>query len=184
MIGWALIKGDRPRPIVWVGLAAALSGLVVLTLPGLSSPDPIGAGLMLLAGIAWGIYSLLGSGARNPLATTARNFALSVPLAAAASLLTLASAHAETRGILLAVLSGSVASGIGYSLWYSALPHLSRARAAIAQLVVPPLAAVGGVVLLGEILTRRLIGAGALILAGVATAVLVPAPRGPGQEKA
>jgi drug/metabolite transporter (DMT)-like permease len=180
MIGWALRAGDRPRPLVWVGFGVALCGLVTLTLPGLSSPDPEGAGLMVLAGIAWGAYSLLGRSAANALAVTAQNFRRSLPLAAAASLVTLGHAHASLRGVALAAVSGSVASGVGYSFWYAALRGLSRTRAAIAQLAVPPLAAAGGVVLLGETVTPRLWAAGALILAGVGAAVWGPPARNPG----
>ncbi|HEV8268348.1 MAG TPA: DMT family transporter [Thermoanaerobaculia bacterium] len=174
MLGWGIFRGERPGPLVFVGTLMALAGLVVLTFPGLSAPDPLGAALMAGAGVSWGVYSLRGRGGKNPLATTAGNFARSVPMAAALSLAALAAAapHASPRGVALAVASGALASGVGYSLWYAALRDLTATRAAVAQLVVPVLAAFGGVLLLGERFTGRLIGAGTLILAGVALALL------------
>jgi drug/metabolite transporter (DMT)-like permease len=168
MIGWGLRMGERPRPIVWVGLGVALSGLTALTFPGLSAPDPLGAGLMVFAGISWGVYSLLGRNAGDPLASTADNFAHSLPFAALASVVTLSRAHVSTRGVVLAIASGSLASGVGYSFWYAALRELSATRAAIAQLAVPALAALGAVLFLGETLSFRLLAAGALVITGVA----------------
>lgn len=177
MIGWGLVGGERLRPIVWLGLGLAVSGLVALTLPGLSAPDPAGALFMAAAGVAWGVYSLLGRGTKDPLAATAGNFLRAVPMAVAllaGVVLFGAVPHATARGLVLAVVSGALASGIGYSLWYAALRHLPASRAAIAQLSVPALAAAGGVALLAEPLTPRLVLAGAAILAGVATAVTSP----------
>jgi len=174
MIGWGLVGGERLRPVVWLGLGLAVSGLVALTLPGLSAPDPAGALCMAVAGVAWGVYSLLGRGTKDPLAATAGNFLRAVPMALALSFgaaLLGHAPHAGVRGLLLAAASGALASGIGYSLWYAALRDLPASRAAIAQLSVPALAAAGGVLLLGEPLTPRLAMAGAAILAGVATAV-------------
>jgi drug/metabolite transporter (DMT)-like permease len=177
MLGWGIFRGERPGPSVFLGTAVALAGLVVLTFPGLSAPDPLGAALMAAAGISWGVYSLRGRGGTNPLATTAGNFARSVPFAVGLSLASLAAAapHASPRGLALAVASGAIASGVGYSLWYAALRDLTATRAAVAQLVVPVLAAVGGVLVLDEHLTGRLVGAGTLILAGVALALARPA---------
>ncbi len=177
MIGWGLVGGERFRPVEWLGLGLAVSGLVALTLPGLSAPDPAGALFMAVAGLAWGVYSLLGRGTKDPLAATAGNFLRAVPMALtllAGVTLFGAVPHATARGLVLAVVSGALASGIGYSLWYAALRHLPASRAAIAQLAVPALAAAGGVVLLAEPLTPRLVLAGAAILAGVATAVTSP----------
>jgi drug/metabolite transporter (DMT)-like permease len=175
MVGWGIREGTRPRPAEWAGLALALAGLVLLTLPGADVPDPAGLVLMALAGVAWGIYSLRGRGSRAPLAATASNFARSVPLALAGLALAAVTGplHATARGAWLAFASGALASGVGYSLWYLALPGLGATRAALVQLVVPVLAAAAGVVLLGERATPRLVLSGALILGGVATAVLV-----------
>jgi drug/metabolite transporter (DMT)-like permease len=174
MIGWTVAHGVRPRPLEWLGLAVAAGGLVALTAPGLEAPDPLGAALMALAGVAWGAYSLRGRGAARPLAVTADNFVRSLPLAAVllATALPFAGAHATASGVALAIASGAIASGIGYSLWYAALPHLGATRAAIVQLSVPLLAATGGVVALGEVVTLRLAGAAAAILGGVAIALV------------
>jgi drug/metabolite transporter (DMT)-like permease len=174
MIGWGIARGERPRLAVWIGLALALGGLAGLAAPGATSPDPIGLALMTAAGIAWGVYSLRGRGAPgSPLATTAANFARSVPLAAALVAIAAAASglSASGRGLLLAALSGAVASGLGYSLWYAALPGLTATRAAVLQLLVPVLAAGGGVALLDERVSSRLLVAGAAILGGVALAI-------------
>lgn len=172
MILGGLRAGERPRPAQWIGLAIAFGGLVALNLPGLTAPDPLGASLMASAGVAWGLYSLLGRGCNHPLAATAENFSRSVPLAVVASLLTLALVHTSPRGLLLAVVSGALTSGVGYSFWYAALRKLSATRAAIVQLSVPVLTALGSVALLGESISPRLAVAGSAILAGVALAVL------------
>jgi drug/metabolite transporter (DMT)-like permease len=174
MIGWGLFTGERPRPAEWLGLFVALGGLVALTFPGLHAPDPLGAVLMIGAGVCWGVYSLRGRGVKTPLAVTADNFARSVPFAAAVSVAALASGplHASARGLGLAVASGALASGVGYSLWYAALRGLTATRAGILQLLVPGLAAAGAVVLLSEPITPRLVGAGAVILGGVAVAIV------------
>lgn len=174
MIGWAVARGERPGALVWLGLALALAGLVGLAAPGATSPDPIGLVAMVVAGVSWAVYTLRGRGAAGaPLATTAANFARSVPLAGAliAVAALVGGLSASARGVALAVLSGAVASGLGYSLWYAALPHLSATRAAALQLLVPVLAAGGGVGLLGERVSPRLLLAGAAILGGVALAV-------------
>jgi drug/metabolite transporter (DMT)-like permease len=174
MIGTAIVRGERPSLRVFVGLAVALGGLVVLTLPGASAPDPLGAAGMAVAGIAWAIYSLRGRTAGTPpLVTTAGNFVRSVPMAAvgialAAALIEL---RASPRGLALAAASGMLASGVGYSLWYAVLPQLSATAAAIVQLLVPIVAALGGVVLLGEVLDARLAAATVAIVGGVALAV-------------
>ena len=173
MIGVGIWRGERPRALEWLGLALAAGGLVALTLPGLAAPDPLGAALMAAAGVAWGIYSLRGRGAANPLAVTADNFARAVPFAALLLVaIPLAGGRITTRGALLAATSGALASGIGYSLWYAALPHLRATRAAIVQLSVPVLAALGAVVTLGESISLRLAAATAAILGGVLIAML------------
>jgi len=173
MIGWGFVTGERPRLLEWVGLAVALSGLVALTYPGLSAPDPAGAALMVVAGVAWGAYSIHGrSAGGQPPSANARNFVRALPFAALVSLVALPERNASPRGLLLAAASGALASGVGYSFWYSALESLTATRAAIVQLSVPVIAALGGVVLLGESLTPRLAATGAAILCGVALALL------------
>ena len=171
MIAAALFGGERPGAGAWIGFVIALAGLVLLVAPGVEAPPATGALLMLVAGAAWGIYSLLGRAAVNPIAATAGNFLRAAPFALAASLITLGSAHTDGRGALLAVISGAVTSGLGYVAWYAALPGLGAMRAATAQLAVPAMAAIGGVVLLGEPPTLRLAGAAALVLGGVALAL-------------
>lgn len=173
MLAWSLVRGDRPGVRVWLGAALAFGGLVALVLPGLSAPPPAYAALMATAGIAWAVYSLRGRGATEPIAVNASNFALAcVPAALAVPL---GSLHTSTHGVLLAVASGAITSGLGYSLWYAALPQLSRAKAAVVQLCVPPLAAVLGVVLFDETPSARLAVCGAVILGGVALASLTAA---------
>ena len=179
MLAWALREGERLHWSQAAGLAAALAGLVALVRPGISAPDPVGAVLMIAAGAAWGIYSLRGRGAARPLVVTASNFALSVPFALGLGALAWRGAHLTTRGAVLAAVSGAVTSGIGYSLWYKALRGLSATQASVVQLSVPVLAAAGGVALLGEVLTVRLLACGAVILGGVALASLGKTFRGP-----
>ncbi|MFP2912505.1 EamA family transporter, partial [Pyxidicoccus sp. 3LFB2] len=161
----------------------ALGGLVGLTRPVLPRRTRWVRRVMAGAGVAWGVYSLRGTGHRNPLGATADNFLRSVPMAVALSgvwLWVQGAPHATGQGIALAVASGALASGVGYSLWYAALPHLTATRAAIIQLSVPVLAAVGGVMLLGETLTQRLVLAGAALLMGVLLALSAKAaPRAP-----
>jgi drug/metabolite transporter (DMT)-like permease len=172
MVGWGWMRGERPRLFEWLGLAIALGGLVALALPGLSRPDPVGLVFMAGAGVAWGIYSLRGRAARDPLAQTAGNFLRSLPAAAGLVVLALPMASLTWSGALSAMASGALASGVGYSLWYAALPGLTATRAGILQLSVPALAAAGGIALLGEPLTERLAVSAAAILSGVALAML------------
>lgn len=173
MLAAGLRAGERPPWREWIGLALSLVGLVALTRPGLAQPDPSGAALMLGAGVAWGVYSLRGRGTRDALGANASNFARSVPFALAGSgaALALATPHVTGAGVALALASGALASGLGYAIWYAALRGLTATQAAIVQLSVPPLAALGGVLLLSEPLTSRLVVAGAAILGGIALAV-------------
>jgi drug/metabolite transporter (DMT)-like permease len=171
MIGYGLWKGERIGRIQAAGLALAIAGLVTLLSPGLSAPSPGSAALMLAAGIAWGIYSLRGKGSGDPTIATAGNFLRAVPLAVILSLATLASASASAAGVLYAVASGGLASGVGYAIWYAALPGLTATKAATIQLSVPVVAAVGGVVLLGEAITPTLVVSSAAILGGIALVV-------------
>jgi len=168
MMGYALWKGERWKPIQVAGLAAAFAGLAGLLLPGASAPSPFGAALMIFAGISWGIYSLRGRGAGDATRVTAGNFARAVPFAIAVSLAMLGRLSIDWMGIAYAIASGAIASGIGYAIWYTALPHLRAGTAATVQLSVPVIAAVGGVLLLGEPITIRLLICSAAILGGIA----------------
>jgi drug/metabolite transporter (DMT)-like permease len=171
MLGIAIAGGERPPAAEWLGLAVAVCGLVYLVLPGLHAPPWLGSALMVTAGVAWGVYSVRGRGATNPVGETAHNFALAALPAAALSVLAHLGANISNRGALLAAISGVVTSGVGYVIWYAALPGLSGARAALVQLAVPLIAAAAGVALLGESLTPRLLVAAALILGGIALAI-------------
>jgi len=179
MIGEGIRSGERPHWSEWLGLVLAVGGLIYLTAPGATAPDPVGAFLMLVSGISWGVYSLLGKGVRAPVITTARSFVRAAPLAIAGSVAAIPLFRVEPGGLLLAVTSGAVTSGLGYALWYRALRGLTRTRAAIVQLVVPVLAAVGGVVFLAESITLRLVLASVAVLGGVGIAVAIPVRRPP-----
>jgi drug/metabolite transporter (DMT)-like permease len=172
MILWGLREGERLRAIQIIGLTLALLGLVVLVSPGLSAPPLLGSILMLSAGIAWGIYSLRGKGERNASSATAGNFLRAVPFAAGLSICLLRSMHLDSLGIYYAVLSGAITSGLGYVIWYSALPVLKATSAATVQLSVPVLTTIGGILLLGEPLTLRFVFASIAVLGGIALVVL------------
>jgi drug/metabolite transporter (DMT)-like permease len=180
MICGGFVGGERPHVREWTGLGLSLAGLVVLTRPGLAQPDLAGAGLMVAAGAAWGLYSLRGRGAGDPLAVNAVNFARAVPLALLGSAAGLAVSHLHLTptGAALALTSGALTSGLGYALWYAALRGLSATQGAIVQLSVPPLTALGGVWLLDEALTPRLVMASVLVLGGIALAVVDRRRRG------
>jgi drug/metabolite transporter (DMT)-like permease len=173
MIGYGLYRGERFTPLKWTGLLLALGGLTGLMLPGLTAPPLLAALLMAGAGIAWGIYSLRGRGNSHPSLATAGNFLLAVPFALALALLThLGPGLApDPAGALWAIASGALASGVGYLIWYAALPHLSSTNAATIQLSVPVIAAVAGVLLLSEPITLRLVLASAAILGGIALVI-------------
>jgi drug/metabolite transporter (DMT)-like permease len=172
MITAALASGERPKFLEWIGLFFALGGLVYLVFPGLSAPPLFSSLLMMLAGISWGFYTLRGKPSVNPLADTTGNFVRAVPMIVLAGLPFFYQIHLSRKGILLAFLSGAIASGIGYSVWYTALKFHTATRAAILQLSVPALAAIGGVILLSEIVSFRLLLATALILGGIALAIV------------
>jgi len=182
MIGAGLLAGERPRLVEWVGLGLAIAGLVVLTRPGLARPDPVGAFLMLGAGVAWGVYSLRGRRGADAMAATTANFVRAVPLALGACGLgaLLGAMRLDIAGVLLALASGALASGLGYAVWYAALRGLTATRAAIVQLSVPPLAAIGGALVLGEGFPLRLVVASLLIVGGIALAVKGHRRRSPG----
>ena len=172
MLGRAFSLGERLQARQWLGLLAAGAGLLVLLLPGLQAPPVLNAALMLAAGVAWGVYSLRGRRSRDPLRSTAGNFMRTLPMAAALLALGWGSARFDRSGVLAALASGALASGVGYALWYAALPSLRASTAGIVQLSVPVLAALGGIVLLHEPLGWRFALAAALTLGGVALATL------------
>ena len=168
MIGVGLARGERPGRLDWLGLSLAVAGLLVFALPGAAAPDLTGTLLMVFAGMSWGGYSLAGRHSHDPLGATAGNFLRACafgPLAFVA--LAGATPHITAAGAGLAAASGSLASGVGYTLWYSALPSLSAWRAGVIQLVVPALTAVAASVLLDELFSLRLAAATGLVALGV-----------------
>lgn len=172
MLGAGLRSGERLGVLAWLGLGLAVAGLVYLVSPGVAAPPLHGAVLMSAAGIAWGVYSLRGRKVADPLAATASNFMRAAPLALLLNLLLANQAHGNPIGIALAVASGALTSGVGYVIWYAALPRLTAMRAATVQLSVPLIAAFGGVALLAEALTPRLLVASVAILGGIAVVLL------------
>ncbi len=177
MLAWAILRGDRPGLAEWLGFGIAFAALVFLVAPGLVAPPLLGTALMAGAGLCWAAYSLMGQGSRAPLADTAGNFMRCLPIAV---VLVVAGevTHASTAtGLVYAIVSGAVASGVGYAIWYAVLPGLSRTGAAFIQLTVPAIAAAGGVLFIGEQLTGRLLFSSAGILGGVALALLAGSRR-------
>jgi drug/metabolite transporter (DMT)-like permease len=171
MMGYGLWAGERLRGAKLLGVAVAVAGLIGLLLPGLAAPPPHAALLMLAAGAAWGVYSLLGRGAGDPIAATGGNFLRAVPFAAVLALAATGHESVDNMGVLYAVLSGAVTSGLGYVLWYAALPALRATSAATIQLSVPAIAAIGGAVLLAEPITVRLLLSSVAILGGIALTI-------------
>jgi drug/metabolite transporter (DMT)-like permease len=182
MTSHGIWKGERLLPPQIFGLALAFGGLVGLLLPGLSAPPLLGAALMLGAGVAWGIYSLRGRGAGDPTRVTGGNFLRAVPIAVGLSVWMASGTSLDSAGFWYAVASGALASGVGYAIWYTALPALKATHAATVQLSVPVIAALGGVILLGEPITLRLGLASAAILGGIAL-VIREKSRGGGSER-
>ena len=172
MSGFGIWRGERLLKLQLFGLVLALGGLIGLTLPGLSAPPLASSLLMIGAGIAWGIYSLRGKGAGDPTLVTAGNFLRTVPITLALSILMAAQISWDSAGILYAIMSGAVTSGMGYAIWYKALPALKATQAATVQLSVPVITAIGGIVLLGEPLTLRLVLASIAIISGIALVIL------------
>lgn len=183
MIGHGLWTGERLLPLQLVGLVLALGGLVSLLLPGLTAPPLVGALLMLGAGIAWGVYSLRGKGMGDPTKVTAGNFLRAIPIAAVLSLLMLKNMSWDAAGFWYAVASGALTSGLGYAIWYTAMPSLKSTSAATVQLSVPVIAALGGIVFLGESVTLRLALASVTILSGIALVILGKSKAGHGQSR-
>lgn len=182
MLSVALLSGERLRISQWTGLLMAFSGLVYLMSPGVTAPSPFGALMMTLSGVAWGFYTLSGRGRGNPLQVTSGNFLRAFPLALLMSVVIGMSAVLgwsqglplllSTSGLLLAVASGAVASGLGYVVWYRVLPYWSASSAASFQLAVPVFATAAGAALLQEALSSRLLVSSVVILGGIGLAVL------------
>jgi drug/metabolite transporter (DMT)-like permease len=172
MICWALHKGERMRLPQIGGLMLALAGLVVLVFPSLSARPSIAALVMISAGIAWGIYSLRGKGGGDPLRATTGNFLRAVPMTLLLSVVMLRSTNWNNAGIIYAVISGAIASGLGYAIWYAALPGLKATGAATVQLSVPVIAAAGGILFLGEPITLRFALAASAVLGGIALVIV------------
>jgi drug/metabolite transporter (DMT)-like permease len=172
MIGYGMWRGERLVGLQWLGLILALGGLVGLTLPGLSAPPLVSSLQMIGAGVAWGIYSLRGKGAGDPTVVTAGNFLRTVPVTALLSLLMMRHFMWDSAGVFYAVMSGALTSGIGYAIWYKALPALKATQAATVQLSVPVIAATGGIILLGESISLRFILASIAIISGIALVIL------------
>ncbi len=177
VIGWAIVRGDRPTALEWIGLAVAFAGLVYLVLPGLVAPHPLGALLMFGAGLCWAAYTLIGRGSQSPLADTTGNFIRCLPLALPLILIGALWRGLDATNVAYAVASGVIASGMGYAVWYAVLAALTRTRAAIVQLTVPAIAAAGGVLFIAEPVSSRLLIASAAILGGVAFALIAAETR-------
>lgn len=171
MIGGALLAGDRPGVAEWCGWLLAAGGFAYLVSPGLAAPSPLGAVLMAAAGVGWGVYSLRGGAERRPLAATTFNFVRSVPVVLAISIAWPAYVELSASGVTLAIVSGAVTSGVGYTIWYTALKSITSLQAAMVQLSVPALAAAGGILFLSEPLSLRLVLSALLILGGILLAI-------------
>jgi drug/metabolite transporter (DMT)-like permease len=172
MISHGLLQGERLDRIQWLGLLLAFGGVVGLLLPGITAPPLLGSLMMLFAGIAWGIYSLRGRGASNPIRVSAGNFIRAVPLALVCSLATLDRFLFDPNGLALAIASGALASGLGYAIWYSVLPSIKATTAATVQLSVPVIAALGGILVLNELLSWLLLICSVVILGGIVMVIL------------
>jgi drug/metabolite transporter (DMT)-like permease len=176
MVGLGIAGGERPHAVEWVGLVGAAGGMVYFLLPGATAPDPLGALLMIAAGVGWGLYSiagqrLVGERRSGPVKTTAEAFSRGALVVAAALIPAASGLSLSGRGLLLATVSGALTSGLGYVLWYRALRGLSATLASLVQLSVPVLAAAGGVVVMAEQVTGRLVLSGFVILGSIAFGV-------------
>ncbi|MGE5209326.1 MAG: DMT family transporter [Alphaproteobacteria bacterium] len=167
MIFWGLRRGEQMDAIQIAGLVVAMTGLIVLVFPGLSAPPLVGSLLMIGAGVAWGVYSLRGATAGDAIAATAGNFLRAIPFAILTSLGAIRSTHLNSLGLIYAITSGAVTSGLGYVIWYIALPSLKATSAATVQLSVPVLAATGGILFLHESITVRYVSASLAVLGGI-----------------
>jgi len=167
----AIYHGIRPAWAHWAGLMLAFTGLLILLAPGVSAPPLWGGLLMMLAGISWGLYSWIGRGAQQPALATAQNFVGAAVLCVFLLPFVFLSHSISAHGVILALLAGTITSGLGYIIWYRVLPHLTVSVAAVAQLSVPAIAALGGILFLGEVLTDRFLWGSGLIFAGIAITI-------------
>jgi drug/metabolite transporter (DMT)-like permease len=177
MVAYGLFRGDRPSVRELVGFVIAFSAFVYLILPGAGRPDPLGSALMIVSGIAWAAYTLNGRGSRDPMGDTAGNFLRACVFCLPLIGFAVVRESVSGSGVLLALASGIVASGIGYSIWYKALPRLSTFRAALIQLSVPVIAAAGAILFLGEMLTLHFVVSAAAVIGGIALAILAKQKR-------
>ena len=177
MIGWGIAHGERPGPRQTAGILIAAGGFVALSLPGATAPSAVGSLLMISAGVAWGVYSLRGRSGDEPIRETAGNFLRAVPIAVILSVAMLSRFEIDPVGVMAALVSGGFTSGVGYAIWYTVLPRLTRTEAATVQLSVPVVAALAGMLFLSEPLTGRLMLASAAILGGIALVTVAPAAR-------
>ena len=171
MIAYAIYKGNRLNISEWIGLVMAFMGFIYLIYPDLSSPSAIGFLLMSISGVAWGFYTIQGKHSKKPLFDTAQNFIKTLPFIVILALITLPQAQLNLQGILLALLSGGIASGMGYAVWYLALTGLANSQAAVVQLAVPIIAAIGGVLFVSEEMTLRLVISSVMVLGGILTII-------------
>ncbi|SNY70289.1 DMT family transporter [Enterobacter sp. CC120223-11] len=171
MTGWGFFRGERFSGLKCAGIALAVAGIAFLLLPGANSPPLLPASMMVLAGAGWAAYSIAGKSVNNATAATAGSFILATPLAIILSLLLHQSAHADTSGVLLALVSGGLTSGAAYALWYAIVPSLTASTASTVQLSVPCLSALGGALFLGEHLSLLLLVSSATVIAGIAIAI-------------
>ena len=176
MIASSFISGYRMNGLEWLGILLALAGFLYLLLPGASAPPLHGFILMTLSGIGWGIYSLRGENSKHPLVDTAYNFLRALPFLILLFYFLAQESNYSTKGILLALLSGIVTSGIGYTIWYAALKGLNSIQASIVQLLVPVLAAIGGVIFVGELISFRLMASSLMILGGILLLIIKRIP--------
>jgi len=176
MITYGIYKGERLNHLQWAGLVSAFAGLIYLLWPSISTPSAVGAVLMIIAGLAWGVYSILGKKSSDALADTAFNFLRSTVFALALLALSFSSIQFSAYGMILAVASGALASGLGYAIWYAVLPNLTSVTASVSQLSVPIIAAVGAIVIVSEALTWHLVTASILVLGGVLAVIKLKTP--------
>ena len=167
----AIYEGERPSRLETVGWLMAVIGILVLTVPGASAPSPSGFLLMTIAGIAWAVYTLRGRSAVQPLRNTSGNFFYALLISIVPCAFFIDSESVSWQGVVLAIASGAIASGVGYAIWYAVLPHISTLRAALVQLSVPVIAAIGGIVFISEDVSFRFILSCILVLGGIAVAI-------------
>ncbi len=172
MIALSLFSGNRLHFTEWLGVIIAFTGFIYLILPGVTAPSTTGFLLMTVAGVAWGIYTINGKGSKNPLRDTTFNFLRTIPFIIIMLLVVLKDVNYTSKGILMAIISGGVTSGIGYTIWYMALKGLTSTQAAVVQLLVPAIAAFGGVIFVFEKITFRLTISSTMILGGILIVVM------------